>query len=96
MSKVKNPLPHKHNVRLESSEFDIVPRLAEFPLQGRTIKVEGHDESQIFSTKRQPRSNSTINAQVDEVNISSKSKISKLVESRRVLNKNRQSIQMIL
>jgi len=82
-------MPLKHNVRLESSEFDIVPRLAKFPLQGRTIKVEGHDESQIFSTKRQPRSKSTINAQVNEVNMSSKSKISKLVESRKVLSKNR-------
>lgn len=28
---------------------EIIPRLAGFPMQGRTIQVAGHDDSQIFN-----------------------------------------------
>ena len=31
---------------------EIIPRLSEFPDQGRTIQVTGHNDSQIFANKR--------------------------------------------
>ena len=42
--------------KLDSEVKEVIPRMNHFPLQGRTIQVEGHDDSKIFSSRKKYKS----------------------------------------